>query len=171
MCHICSLISTVYCSWFKMKNACTKCVLSIGDPSPPPLSTLVDTNVIHMIKWTRPSLSNQQLDDGKAWEQGYCMCGRQYVSPYKDHYPTTHWCGGHSHSSQISDWSLASLFLYILTISLLSTMNRMDLDCQSSLPHRVSMSLMLTTRMKRTRYIHLYQYHIAVLSSTVHAVQ
>ena len=40
-------------SWFKTKNVCTKCILSIEDPYPP-LSTKVDTDVIHMIKWTRP---------------------------------------------------------------------------------------------------------------------
>ena len=41
-----------------MKNPCAKCVPSIGDPSPT-LSTYmqVDTDVIHMVKWTRPSPS------------------------------------------------------------------------------------------------------------------
>ena len=38
------------------QRTCTKCVLSIGDPSPP-LSTQVDIDVIHVIKWTRHSAS------------------------------------------------------------------------------------------------------------------
>ena len=45
-----------YRSWLKTKNASGKCVLSISDPSPP-LSTKVDTDVIHMINDTRPSPS------------------------------------------------------------------------------------------------------------------
>ena len=55
-------------SWFKTMNACAKYILSIGDPSPLQLSTLVDTDVIHVIKWIRPSpsvlhtASNQKLD-------------------------------------------------------------------------------------------------------------
>ena len=32
---------------FRTKNACTKCVLSIGDPS---LPSLIDTEIIHVIK-------------------------------------------------------------------------------------------------------------------------
>ena len=44
----------------------------------PPLIYLGTYDVIHMIKWTRPSpsvllyvtASNQKLDSGKAWEQG-----------------------------------------------------------------------------------------------------
>ena len=44
------------------------CVLSIGDPS-----SKVESDIIHMIKWTRPSrslhtASDQKLDGGKAWE-------------------------------------------------------------------------------------------------------
>ena len=50
-----------------------KLVLLMGEP-PPPLSTKVDTDVIHDIKYTRPSppylptASDQKLDRGKAWE-------------------------------------------------------------------------------------------------------
>ena len=42
-----------------------------------PLPPSVDTDVIHMMKWTRPSslffhtASDQKLDSGKAWERGY----------------------------------------------------------------------------------------------------
>ena len=52
-----------------MKYVCVKCVLSMEDPSPPPLSTKVDTDVIHMIKWTTAS-DKKKLDGGKAWERG-----------------------------------------------------------------------------------------------------
>ena len=43
----------------------------------PPSVYLGSTDVIHVIKWTRPSssvlctASDQKLDDGKAWEGGY----------------------------------------------------------------------------------------------------
>ena len=43
-----------YHSWFKMKNTCVKWVLLIKD-SFLPLSTQVDTDVIHVIKWTKSS--------------------------------------------------------------------------------------------------------------------
>ena len=49
---------------------CVKCVLSIRGPIPPVY--LGDTDVVYMIKWTRPSpsilhtASNPKLDGGKA---------------------------------------------------------------------------------------------------------
>ena len=45
------------------------------DLPPPPLSTLVDIDIVHVMKWTRPSpsvlptASDQKLDSGKAWKQ------------------------------------------------------------------------------------------------------
>ena len=49
-----------------------KCVILIGTPPPLPRQ-----NIIHVIKWTRPSpppflhtASNQKLDGGKACERG-----------------------------------------------------------------------------------------------------
>ena len=59
--------------WFKTRNMCVKCVLSIRGPFPPVY--LGDTDVVYVIKWTRPSpsilhtASNPKLDGGKAWEQ------------------------------------------------------------------------------------------------------
>ena len=43
----------ISCSWFETKNSCMKCVLSVGDPP----TFCLHTNVIHMIKWMRPSPS------------------------------------------------------------------------------------------------------------------
>ena len=40
-----------------MKNLCEKCVLSIGDLSPI-LYTFVDTDIIHVIKWTTDRVMN-----------------------------------------------------------------------------------------------------------------
>ena len=48
---------------------------AMGEPAPP-LSILLDTDIIHLIKYIRPSPflhtpSDQKLDGGKVWERGY----------------------------------------------------------------------------------------------------
>ena len=69
---VCETKTKMYRSRLETKNTCAKCILSMWDPSPP-LSTKVDTDIIHVIKYTRPSpsvSSDQNLDGGKAWERG-----------------------------------------------------------------------------------------------------
>ena len=48
-----------------------------GGSPPPPLSTQADTDIIHVIKWTRPLPSVfaycQQSKTGRCWERGYIL--------------------------------------------------------------------------------------------------
>ena len=64
-------------TWGRNYKKASSSFFQWGIPSPP-LFTKVDTDVIHVIKWTRPSpsvfayckLSKLDDRDGKAWEQG-----------------------------------------------------------------------------------------------------
>ena len=74
--YLCEAKKKTYCSWFKMKIACVKCVLSVGTPPPPPLSIYVGKT--SYMWWNKPSLpppflqtaSGQKLDGGKVWGRG-----------------------------------------------------------------------------------------------------
>ena len=73
-------------SWFKMKNACAKCIRSTGNPSPTSVylgrhwrhshDKMEQAFPLHFLHIAR----EQKLDNGKSWEQHYrraiysCVC-------------------------------------------------------------------------------------------------
>ena len=64
--------------------------------TPPPSVYLGRHQLIHMIKWTRPSPSvlptatDQKLDDGKAWERGYLLSLLPWHVQWQTSFRSTH---------------------------------------------------------------------------------
>ena len=64
--------------------------------TPPPSVYLGRHQLIHMIKWTRPSpsvlptASDQKLDDGKAWERGYLLSLLPWHVQWQTSFRSTH---------------------------------------------------------------------------------